>query len=354
MTLKKESSVAEYMRIRRYMLRFVKKAGSLSLQVPTILELTRKFNVSRPTVNKAMKALTEDGYIIGRRGIGGFTNPAKLSYQKVMPEYKTVAILLGDGMFTQYYPYFSAILGELFLIFSKKKYGINLINLSTHNTDRIMDEISLENPDLILWISPDKVVADAIMGLREQGTKLITAGDFQQNSAYNIFMDYEGMGYAVGKALIAENRKRVLYMFANDRWAKPWDGMKKAYSESGISLNEEFLVSRPDIGWDELRKIVETKDISAVFNAVCQSEEFLPFYNSLSQKKRKNCRFIVPSPYESYSNFTGWCFITPVHEYAKAIGRIVDAVMNDTPCIESIGIPFTIIDINGKKKDILS
>ncbi len=63
---KEKSPVAEYMKIRRYMLNFVEQAGEKSVQAPTILELSRKFGVSRPTVSKAMKMLTDDGYIIGR------------------------------------------------------------------------------------------------------------------------------------------------------------------------------------------------------------------------------------------------------------------------------------------------
>ena len=70
-----DSSISEYMKIRRYMMNVIYRANGQSVQVPTILELSRKFGVSRPTVSKAMKALTEEGYIIGKRGIGSFTNP---------------------------------------------------------------------------------------------------------------------------------------------------------------------------------------------------------------------------------------------------------------------------------------
>ena len=70
--------VAEYMKIRRYVLSLALKAKDKSVQIPTTIELSKKFGVSRQTVGKAMKELTQDGYIIGKPGIGSFTNPKRL------------------------------------------------------------------------------------------------------------------------------------------------------------------------------------------------------------------------------------------------------------------------------------
>ena len=69
--------ISEYMRIRRYVMNLILRADGKAAQIPTIQELSEKFGVSRPTVSKAMKELTSEGYIIGKRGIGTFTNPAK-------------------------------------------------------------------------------------------------------------------------------------------------------------------------------------------------------------------------------------------------------------------------------------
>ena len=61
---------SEYMKIRRYVMNLILRAGKDPVQIPTINELSEKFSVSRPMVSKAMKELTSEGYIIGRRGIG--------------------------------------------------------------------------------------------------------------------------------------------------------------------------------------------------------------------------------------------------------------------------------------------
>ena len=51
--------VAEYQKIRRYVMNLILRSGGKSVQIPTIQELSEKFGVSRTTVSKAMKVLTE-------------------------------------------------------------------------------------------------------------------------------------------------------------------------------------------------------------------------------------------------------------------------------------------------------
>ena len=71
------TSVSGYIRIRRYILTLVQKAEGQPLPLPSIRELSELFNVSTPTVSRAMKELTAEGLVIGKRGIGAFVNPAK-------------------------------------------------------------------------------------------------------------------------------------------------------------------------------------------------------------------------------------------------------------------------------------
>ena len=125
---KEKSPVAEYMKIRRYMLNFVEQAGEKSVQAPTILELSRKFGVSRPTVSKAMKMLTDDGYIIGRPGLGAFTNPAKINRLQVT-KYKNVALIVGDGMMVHFEPYNLELLGRIGIGIARRNFKLTLIQL---------------------------------------------------------------------------------------------------------------------------------------------------------------------------------------------------------------------------------
>ena len=147
---KEKPPVAEYMKIRRYMLNFVEQAGEKSIQAPTILELSRKFGVSRPTVSKAMKMLTDDGYIIGRPGLGAFTNPAKINRCKVQ-EYKNVALIIGDGMQVHFAPFHLELLGRTALCAAERNFEMTFIQLSSHQVDQIVQEISMTHFDVLLF-----------------------------------------------------------------------------------------------------------------------------------------------------------------------------------------------------------
>ena len=72
-----------------------------------LTELAAMFDVSRPTVIKALKELTNDGYIIARPHLGSFTNPAKSLEPQGMAIMPVVGVLHTDGMLTHYTPYFA-------------------------------------------------------------------------------------------------------------------------------------------------------------------------------------------------------------------------------------------------------
>ncbi len=51
--------------------------GFTSVRVPSSLELARQFGVTRRTARIVLEGLIREGYLIGKNGIGTFTNPAR-------------------------------------------------------------------------------------------------------------------------------------------------------------------------------------------------------------------------------------------------------------------------------------
>jgi len=86
----------EYMKIRTYLYNLISNAETRGLQIPPENELCRLFNVSRVTVRGAIKGLVKDKFLIPKRGLGTFMNPAMVvDGVKRMP---VVGILQGNGM----------------------------------------------------------------------------------------------------------------------------------------------------------------------------------------------------------------------------------------------------------------
>lgn len=74
-SITKTPSVAEYQRIRKYVIDSVLAAGNMPVRLASMRELAGEFGVSIATVQRALKELTDDGYLTARKGVGLFTNP---------------------------------------------------------------------------------------------------------------------------------------------------------------------------------------------------------------------------------------------------------------------------------------
>lgn len=318
---KERPPVAEYMKIRRYMLNFVEQAGEKSIQAPTILELSRKFGVSRPTVSKAMKMLTDDGYIIGRPGLGAFTNPAKINRCQVQ-KYRNVALIVGDGMQVHFVPYHLELLGRIGIGISNLNFEITFLQLSSHQTGAIADEIAAVPFDLLLWIVPPPELSPVIQLLRGKGKRVIVLQN--DPDCGNLYFDYEAFGYRIGKKLLAEGRRRIAYLLNTEAWSRPLIGLQKAYREAGIELDSSLFFPDMIRLWQKLEKLLNSPGkVDAVFSAVCPTSVFLPFYRSLSPETRARVRFIVEEDGQKAEQFSGWIFRTPFQKMADEICRLI-------------------------------
>lgn len=337
---KEKSPVAEYMKIRRYMLNFVEQAGEKSVQAPTILELSRKFGVCRPTVSKAMKMLTGDGYIIGRPGLGAFTNPAKINRLQVT-KYKNVALIVGDGMVVHFEPYYLELLGRIGIGIARQNFKANFIQLPSHQQEAAAEEIAATPCDILLWISPPEELSPVIRQLRERGKRLVVLANTPDCKEGNLYFDYEAFGYRIGKKLLAEGRRNIAYLLNTPAWSRPLIGLQKAYQEAGITLDSRLFFPDMIQLWPKLEKLLNAPGkVDAVFSAVCPMSVFLPFYHSLSPKVHSRVRFIVEEDGQTAESFSGWIFRTPFQKMADEICRLLALECGGIPQKQTrIGIP---------------
>ena len=63
--------------IRHYVMGLIYQNGFTSVRVPCSLKLARQFGVTRRTARVVLEGLIREGYLIGKNGIGTFTNPAQ-------------------------------------------------------------------------------------------------------------------------------------------------------------------------------------------------------------------------------------------------------------------------------------
>lgn len=237
------SATSEYMKIRRYVMNLIHLSHGEAVQIPTVQELCKKFNVSRPTVCKAMKVLTEDGYVIAKRGIGSFTNPNKgiKLFNPIAKRLPIVGIIIGDGMMVHYSAYTASCLAALLKHIAQLPAIVHLLSLTSSKPEQIYQGIQSEHLDALLWFDPGDNQLEVCRRLLDEKFPLVLGQGNLENCS-SVSFDFEGAGYQCGKMLLAEGRRNVIFFPNKPPQSVECDGLKRAYQEAGITLNENLFL----------------------------------------------------------------------------------------------------------------
>ena len=265
------AQIAEYMKIRRYVLSLALKAKEKSVQIPTTVELSRKFGVSRQTVGKAMKELTRDGFIIGKPGIGSFTNPKRIETSQTPCGMKvpTIGIILSDGMLLHLDEYHAKNLSAALKILPEMPAFIRLLNLSSSDPEIILKDLENEQMDALLWIAPRQFHEPVIRELLSRGIPLVLHTGFAFPGAATVEFNFEQAGYDSAGMLIGEKRTGIVFLGDTPPWNGPVPGIRRAFHEAGIPLNEKLFLPRSRELLDQFRSLLNFGfPIQAVYNPV--------------------------------------------------------------------------------------
>ena len=329
---KSESAIAEYMRIRRYVLTLTQKADGKAVALPSILELSQQFRVSRPTVSRAMKALTEEGYVIGKRGIGSFTNPAKNA--RILGNQPVIGVIVGDGMNVHFDQYLSHLLGNLMMEISAIPTVVHLLTLGSRKPDNIFQTIRNEQLDALVWHGMPEENRDVRERLIQSGLSVIASADnggsFGSGSAR---IGYREFGRECGKALIAEGRRNLVFLPASGNWKCPLPEILRAYREAGIELNPNLFLSDPSTCLEEFRKLLAVRaPVDAVFNSLYVEDEVYDILKEFRIDLTKQCRLIESTLcHRNRKDFCGFTFEFPFREHAEQVAALVRNALAGTP-----------------------
>ena len=249
-----DAAVTEYMKIRRYVINLIYKAHGESVQIPTILELAKKFDVSHATVSRAMKELTSEGFVVGKRGIGSFTNP-RLSIPHGTRELPVIGILMGDGMRVHFDKYLAPILAQMLQQLVYLPATVHLLTLGSLDANVVYREIVNEQLDGLLWESPTDKGIEVIRRLQKEGMPVVTL-EREIKGIPSALFDFESWGEECGKQLLKEGRKHLVLMPDTPPWDCYFKGIRKVYREAGIPLNETLFLKDKFTCLDELRKMI--------------------------------------------------------------------------------------------------
>ncbi len=239
----KSIPVAEYMKIRQYVIDLVLKSEHKSVMIPSMPKLGEMFGVARMTVHKALKDLIKDKYLISRPGIGTFVNPDKIAeFHKWKPS-SIIGLIAGDGMNLYYDYYFGSLAAHTYLKLVECGYIIKPITLSSSDPEKIAAEMNNYSIAGLVWISPGEKGVAALKKMDKAELPVVTLqGTVEGINSVN--MDYELEGYKAGKIFLGEGRRNVVFAITRDipLVHLQLDGLKRAFSEAGVKFNNGLVL----------------------------------------------------------------------------------------------------------------
>lgn len=287
----KSIPVAEYMKIRQYVIDLVLKSEHKSVMIPSMPKLGEMFGVARMTVHKALKDLIKDKYLISRPGIGTFINPDKIAeFHKWKPS-SIIGLIAGDGMNLYYDYYFGSLAAHTYLKLVECGYIIKPITLTSSDPEKIASEMKNYSLAGLVWISPGEKGIAALKKMEKAELPVVTLqGTVEGINSVN--MDYELEGYEAGKNFLEEGRRNVVFAVTRDipLVHLQLDGLKRAFSEAGVKFNSGLVLK-------DIKDLDYLFELGIDVQAIYLEGPYLPETMSVLQDRRidtkKRCRILT-------------------------------------------------------------
>lgn len=318
--------ISDYMKIRRYVINLIYRSGNQTIQLPTVQNLCEQFQVSRPTVCKAMRELTDQGYVVAKRGIGSYTNPAKCVDQ--FNPYPVVGLLMGDGMGIYLSCYLGSILGEMIKQLCSIPTRLQQITLGSLVSETIQLEILAEKLDILVWVGGSQ---ERIQMMRDTGLPVVAVLPETAGTPCSVSFGYRDWGYDCAKQLIAEGRRSIVLLHDQLSNAALYQGIRQAYHEAGIAINPDYCFTDSFESLPEIKKIIEGGGhIDAICNPMLGENQLTDML--LETDPEAPAKYaIVQSVISKHhpANFHEICYDFPYQKLARETCKLVCRLLKD-------------------------
>lgn len=231
----KNQASSSYMRIRHYVFDWLARTRGSVTRIPSNRELAEKFEVSQPTVVRALQELIREGYLVNRPGVGLFSNPVRLDAQ----ESRIWGIVFGDGRWA-YLPrdafHTAACIGDELL----RRDNRNLLKLIT------MGEAQQENfPELsmlsgICWWSVEERMIPDMLRISESIPVVSVSGRVPGLDSF--YYDFEQENYLAARWMIDRGCRR-LALVRSHPIPEAIRGIERACKESGLTFSPDHILN---------------------------------------------------------------------------------------------------------------
>ena len=229
----------KYLQLRQYLINMVLH-GEIGKSLPSERELAEMFQVSRVTVRTSLNTLLEEKYLVRSPRRGYYINPP--SMPEVMRNRKIIGLLIHTGRIAFYDDDPMNYIQEVCQNCIRNNLFLQIL---TPSPSSLFHDLSVSNPDGLLWIGADcgKDVFEKIS--RETSIPIVGLFNGSRPACGNyIYLNHYHEFYLRTEYLIRCGCRRILSCcYSTDAE----QGYKDALSHAGIPLIPELIVNRKQL-----------------------------------------------------------------------------------------------------------
>lgn len=230
-------SVAGYVRIRKYVIDNIIYGEKKPQRLASMRELAAQFGVGSTTVQKALKDLVADGFLIPKTGVGMFTNPQSWRRNE---EPKIIEFLSADGKQIYFENYLCCMSSTAAMAVTGAGYFLHHVDLFQNNAGA-QAETGAHSRGL-LWIMPERAT-----GRRAEEffhalslPRAVIAGIV--DGFDSVDFDREQEGCELTRKLLAEGRRNVLVLANSNFSNREIGGIRRAFAEHGLTFDGSMIL----------------------------------------------------------------------------------------------------------------
>lgn len=327
--------------IRTYIMGLMYRNNFTSLRVPSSPELAKMFSVTRRTARMALEGLIAEGFLIGRQGVGTFTNP-KIGFRLSGAKQRKL-IAVGDGKCNTFY--YDLRIGKTLssLICNICEAGHNV-----HNFSNMPDEpapfsraLAAINPDAVI-IYNSELAPEAISDYLKAKNPCVMINR-SNPSADIILYDYYPAYCSILEEMRERGKKHLLLFNHRHNEAKLAQAIKDIYPECIYTIND--TPASDDQYYTDLEELFAVPEKTPDY-LVCswRAPEVICDLREKYGVSPERCRAVVDGDYVYCERYQGGYIAPDRDETSRTAIRMVEERWKDSELPQQIkSIPINYI-----------
>ena len=309
--------------IRTYIMSLIYRNGYQSVRVPSSTELAEKFSVTRRTARVALERLISEGYLIGRKGVGTFTNPNVGFRFPGTSQQKLIGI--GTGSCNNFY--YDCQVGKPFagLISGVCTRGFNVFTLTNMPQDKTQfyETVSRINLDAVI-VYCSELTPEVSAELRNNNIPFVA---IRQATAQADFVEYD---FTAAVTDIFDSMKSR----GATRLTQFKTAQNTAYIQTLIEMKQKVfpecrlqIIDAENVGTERQLEELFTVPENIPDHLVCswRSPELIAKFMKKYNVSAERCHVTVDNDYVYHPEFRGSYFYADPRDMCRAALEMIEA-----------------------------